>query len=172
MSPEIIQSALSDSHRRTAEMVAEAAGKDPVIFRHILTFCWEKPYPVSMRAARVVEFCCEANPDILLPYLDEVLEKFPSSPVVGVRRGFLKVFSGHFGLSHIAEPGPLLNLCFDRMVDINEAYAIRVYAMEIIYRYCQIEPDLKPELKSTIEFILEEAPPSIRSRGRRILKKI
>jgi hypothetical protein len=44
--------------------------------------------------------------------------------------------------------------------------------MEIIYRYCQIEPDLKPELKSTIEFILEEAPPSIRSRGRRILKKI
>jgi len=172
MSPELIESALSDSHRRTAEMVAAAAGKDPEIFRHILNFCWEKPYPVSMRAARVIEFCCAADPDILLPFIDEVMEKFQKSPVVGVRRGFLKVFAEHFDLRYIAEPGPLLNLCFDCMTDVNEAYAIRVYSMEIIYRFAQFEPDLKPELKTTIEFILEEAPPSIRSRGMRILKKL
>ncbi len=167
-----VQNALCDSHRRTAEAVARAAELDPLIFRHALDLCWEAPYPVSMRAARVVQFCCETNPEIIYPYLDEVMEKFPNSRIEGVRRGMLKVFSENIDLHLLKETGLLLNICFNSLLDVSQPYAVRIYAMEVIYRFCSLEPELIPELRSSLEFILPEAPPSIQSRGRRILKKL
>lgn len=167
-----VRKALCDSHRRTAEAVALAARSEPLIFRHALDLCWEDPYPISMRAARVIQFCCEANPEMLYPFLDEVMEKFPDSRIEGVRRGFLKVFSENMDLHLLKETGKLLNICFNCLLDVSQPYAIRIYAMEVIFRFCHLEPELIPELRSTLEFILPEAPPSIQSRGRRILKKL
>lgn len=167
-----IEKALGDSSRRTAEVAAMAAVKDPVLFRQVFDLCFIAPYPVSMRAARVIQFCCEAEPDVFRPFFIEALEKFPESKNEGVRRSFLKICSENIDLKLVPEPGRLINYCFERLVDKKEPYAIRIYSMELLYKFCLIEPELKSELKSTIEFIIDEAPASIRSRGRRILKLI
>jgi hypothetical protein len=160
------------SERAVADMIVDVIGHEPDRFKAVLDICFTESYPVSMRAARVIQLYCEENPGAILPYLDEVVAKTIASDMDGVKRSFLKVFAECIDIRLIREQGPLLNTCFNWLADARETPAVRVHCMEIIYKLSLTEPDLQNELKASIEFIFEEKKPSLTNRGAKMLKKL
>jgi hypothetical protein len=162
---------LSDSSRLCVEQGVIAVGDDPKLFRELLDFCFSCRYPWSMRAARVVQMHCEYRPESIFPYLEEILPKVLATKEEGVIRSFLKIFADSIPIERIPEPGLLLSFCFDKLMNMGVNPAIKIYAIDIIIKFVKQEPDLLIELKARLEFIMPESPPSIQSKGRKILKK-
>ena len=125
-----------------------------------------------MRAARVAQLYCEKYPEAIYSFLDEVVEKTLQSKIGGVRRNFLKIFAEFIDLARVSDPGPLLNTCFDWLLDASNTPAIKIHAMGVIYKLGVKEPALHQELAATIEIILDESEISIKTCGRKMLKRI
>ena len=160
------------SNRAVADMAVNLIVKNRDHFRETLDLCLVDEYPISMRAARVVQLYCEKDPGVIYPYLDEILPKILSSGIDGVKRNFLKIFGEFIDMQRLSEPGPLLNACFDWMLDPKEKPAVRIHAIYVIYRIADGNPDLLKELYASIGLIMPEGPASIRAMGAHMLKRI
>jgi hypothetical protein len=160
------------SERAVADLAVKAIEDVPESFRDVFDLCFLEKYPLSMRAARVVQLYCEKYPLVIYPFLDEAIEKTMRSNIDGVRRNFLKIFAEFIDLDKVTDPGPLLNTCFEWLSDGSITPAIRIHAMGVIYKLGLKEPELLSELKATIEIIREEGEISIKTCGNNMIKKI
>ena len=163
---------LGDSGRATADLAVVAIANDADNFRHLLDISFSEPYPIGMRAARVAQLFCEKNPEFIIPYLDEIIERICHTKVEGVKRGFLKIIADSVDFKLVKDNSNLLQLAFDCLVSPTEAVAIRYYCIIICEKFCQYEPDLKPELKASLEFCMTEASPGFCNRALKVLKKL
>ncbi len=162
----------TDSSRTIADIIVNEIGNNPEYFRIVFDYCLTKPYPVSMRAARALQLCCEDRKSLINPYLNNIVCYALSSKIEGVRRGFLKIISELPDILNLNESGILINQCFEWIVSQNENPAIRVYSMEIVYNVCKLEPLLKNELTSVMELVKDDKSMAVRSRAKRILDAI
>jgi hypothetical protein len=160
------------SERVVADLAIKVIENAPESFRDMLDLCFLEEYPLSMRAARVVQLYCEKHPESIYPYLDEVVDKTIRSHIAGVRHNFLKIFAGFIELERLRDPGPLLNTCFEWLLDARLTPAVRIHSMGVIYKIGLKEPGLHQELEATIRLIMEEGEPSLRSCGRKMLGRI
>lgn len=160
------------SERVVADLAVRAIMENPGSFRDVLDLCFIEKYPMSMRAARVAQLYCETHPEAIYPFLDEAVEKTIRSQIGGVKRNFLKIFADFIDINKITDPGPLLNTCFDWILDRSVTPAIKIYAMGVIYKLGMKEPVLLQELAATIEIIMDESEISMKTCGRKMLSKI
>jgi hypothetical protein len=160
------------SERAVADLAVKAIEGNPGSLRDMLDLCFLEKYPLSMRAARVAQLYCEAHPEEIYPFLDEVVEKTIGSHIGGVRRNFLKIFADFIDINKITDPGPLLNTCFEWLLDRSLTPAIKIHAMGVIYKLGLKEPVLLQELAATIEIIMDESEISMKTCGRKMLKKV
>ena len=163
---------LSDSGRATANSAVGAVQDDPERFRLLMNISFREPYPACMRAARVAQLCCERNPSLIVPYLDEVVAQIAKTPVGGVKRNFLKVVNEFSGPEKIGDPGLLVQLCFDWLMSPKEDAAVRMHCAEILYKLSLKEPGLQPELISVLRFVKDEGSTGFRNACKKILKKL
>jgi hypothetical protein len=160
------------SERVVADLAVKVLEENPATFRDLLDLCFLEKYPISMRAARAVQLYCEKHPEEIYPFLDEVIGKSTRSNIGGVRRNFMKIFSEFIEIERIKEPGKLLNTCFDWLLDGSITPAIKIYAMQMIFKLGKNEPDLLNELAATINIIMEESEISLKTCGRKMLGRI
>lgn len=162
---------LGDSGRFTADLAVDAIGDNPMIFRELIDLSFSQPYPTSMRTARVAQLYCEKNPAMILPYIDEIIEKMGHSKVEGVRRSFLKVINDHLGPEKISDPGLLVQRCFEWLASPSESVSVRYHCLGILGKLCVTIPDLYPELHSVVQFILDEgsASPGLKCQIKRFM---
>jgi hypothetical protein len=162
---------LWDSGRNTAEVAVVAIDNNPENFKYLLDICFSEPYPISMRASRVIQLFCEKKPEFILPYLDQVIEKVSVSKVEGVKRNFLKLITESVDFNLVKNNPKLLQIVFDCIISPNEAISVRYYSIFICEKFCDHEPDLIPEFKTILEFILNESSAGLRSTAIKVLKK-
>ncbi|MCK9618068.1 MAG: hypothetical protein M0R21_09575 [Lentimicrobiaceae bacterium] len=161
------------SERAVADMVVDKVERDSEKFAAVLALCFSEKYPISMRAARVVQLCCSKYPKLLVPHYENVILLLAQTKVSGVKRNFLKIFDEYSELKNIPNPGVLLNLCFDWLNNPSEDIAIRVFAMGVLYKFAKSEPDLTNELSLVIQNQLEyETSPGFINKAGKILKKL
>ena len=160
------------SERAVADMAVAELETRPGEFKEMLDLCFLEKYPLSMRASRAVQLYCEKHPDEIYPFLEETVEKMFRSKIDGVRRNFLKIYDEFIDINRLKEPGPLLNACFDWLLDPSEKPGIRVHAMNVIFHIAHDEPDLLREFSHTLELVGEEGEPSIRNCLRKMKKTI
>jgi hypothetical protein len=163
---------LWDSGRKTAEVAVAAIDNNPDYFKHLLGICFTEPYPVSMRASRVIQMFCEENPDFIVPYLDEVIENIEKTKVEGVKRSFLKLLAESVDFNLVKENAKLLQMAFDWVTSPKEAISVRYYCIFICQKFCACEPDLIPEFKAMLEFSLTESSAGLCSTAKKVLKKL
>lgn len=149
---------LYDSGRATMDLGVEAVNNDPVLFREVVELSFSQPYPINMRTARVVQLCCEKNPALILPLLDEVIERMATAKTNGVKRSYLKVINDYTGIKCLNDPGLLLQICFDWLMSPREAIAIRYHCLGILLKISEVIPEIRPELLTVVEFIHEGEP--------------
>ena len=160
------------SERSVADLAVKAIEDKPDEIRYVLDLCFLEEYPLSMRAARVIQLYCEKYPESIYPFLEESVEKMLRSGIDGVKRNFLKIFAEFIDINRLMEPGPLLNACFNWLQDPSEKPGTRIHAMNVIYHIAMKEPDLLKELSATLELVGEEGEISIMNCIAKMKKRI
>jgi hypothetical protein len=115
-----------------------------------------------MRAARVVQLCTETNPGLITPHLDDAAELLHRCKVDGVKRALLKIFAESVNLKEVEHAGTIANTCFDWLASPRQAIAVRYYCLQILEGIALWEPGIIPELKSTIELLIDETGGGLR----------
>lgn len=162
----------TDSSRAIADIISEHVGNCQENFDVLFDFCFSHPYPVSMRAARALQFCVEKYPELMNPYLDKIVELTISTKIEGVKRGFLKIMSENIDPTDLNNSGLLVDKCVDWALSKNEKPAIRYYSIDILLKISKKEPSLKNEVLSVFEILLNDSSPSVISKVKRALRSI
>jgi hypothetical protein len=68
--------------------------------------------------------------------------------------------------------GDVTTLCFDYLASPNEAIAVRTFSMTVLANIAQKEPDLRNELRLSIEQQLLHGSPGFRARARNVMQLI
>jgi len=159
-----------ETSRRNTDLIADLVYNHPDLFDELVSIYLRNEEPVSRRAVWVVDTVAEKLPQLLDRYLESIVEALPRFKHDGLKRGSLRMLArSPFPENHL---GKLMNLCFDWLVSPKESIAVKIYAMEILYRISQDEPELKKELADSIEWRITEGTPGFKNRGLKTLKKL
>jgi hypothetical protein len=153
-------------------MAAQFVLEHPELFRDMLDASLAQGYPMGMRASRVVYLCSVSQPDLVRPYLSELLQNIHSLHDQSVIRNFLHVFDEFIDDLSDDELAILLQLCFNYIENTSQTIAIRTYSLKLLYLISQRVPEIKPELISIIHLHLPEADPGFYSQATKILHKL
>lgn len=166
-------SILTDSSRSLMDYTAAMAADDPVLFKELLDLAYRQESPLSMRAARVADLCCERNPELIRPYLVALVRNLPDLKDMSVKRIFMHILIRHSWVEDEEAMGKLVDILFRWLMDDKQAIAIKAYAMMILENISGVLPDLKGELIA----VLEESIPfwdscALQSGGIRLVKRL
>lgn len=127
--------------------------------------------PKSWRAAYLVDKINDINSEMLMPFLNEMIDQVKKEKNGSKKRHFLKLISmNDIPKNHM---GFLFDFCLKTFTSSKEAVAVRVHAMQILFNITQTEPELKPEIQTIIEHEMEYHPTAgIISRGKKLVKKL
>jgi len=166
-----LESLLYDSSRRAIENAAIVIEGNPELFKDMLDLC-SMPYPLAMRAARVIQIFCDKYPDAILPYLNQLTDELLKTKVDGVKRSFLKIMIDKIDVKQIHNSGLVFNQCLDWLFTDKETIAVRAYSIDLLEKFTHQEPDLKNELIIVLENVPFEDYPCLEKRRRKCLKSL
>lgn len=167
----VVKAQLADSSRKLADLTANMVYENPSLLKPLLEIAWYEAEPLSQRASRVVSICSGNYPEMIIPYVSEVIQKLSIQKSEGSRRNFLKIFAdGNFKIKS-KEKGLLMNSCFGFLTG-NYSVAVKVYSMEILYKLSVDLPEIQRELYEVLNNQKEESSAGYKSRAQKILKRI
>ena len=138
----------------------------------LTSLLWEimisNKHPQSWRAAWSLFHLVEKDKELIRPYIVKITELLPHFKHDGQKREMMKILQ--IFPSKELNIGKLVDICFKFLDSQNESLAVRVHAMQIIYNISEIEPDIKPELKSTIIYHMQNGTKGFVGRGNKLLK--
>lgn len=156
-----------------AEWVATSAIDNPAIFNKLLEYSWLNDRKLAFRASWTLTKVCDKFPELIYPFLIEIIERLDKLDNESVLRSFLRILS----LSDIERisqrnHGVLADHCFRFLNSGTSAIAVKAYSMEIIYKLALIYPELANELSATINMLNGEGSAGVVARGHLIMKKL
>lgn len=158
---------------KNAEWVATSAIDNPAIFRKLLEFSYSDDKKLAFHSSWVLTKACDKYPDLIDPFLPEIVEKLQNIDNESTQRSFLRMISlSNLNKLSTRHHGLLTDHCFNQLRSGFSAIAIKAYSMEILYKLALIYPELTNELYATINMIQPDASAGILARGRIILKKL
>jgi 8-oxo-dGTP diphosphatase len=156
-----------------AEWVATSAIENPAIFVKLYEYSFSSDKHLSFRASWTLSKVCDRYPEMIYPYLSQIVDSLAGIDNESVLRSFLRILS----LTDIEkisarQQGILADFSFNQLNTGFSAIAVKAYSMEILYRLTLIYPDLTNELLTSIRLLMEDGSAGITSRGRAILRKL
>ncbi len=141
----------TDSSRAVADIVTEAVGDNPIYFKEVLDLALQDIPKISMRAGRVVLFCSEKHPELLKPYLRQLIKNIPKIKNEGTLRTILRLIIMFPEIKNENDISLLLEKGFDYIQGKRYSVAIKVYAMEILYNISKQYPEILNELIAVVK---------------------
>lgn len=162
---------LGDSLRITSEIAAEAVGDNPKYFKELINLSLQEKAPLNWRAARVVLLCIEDYPKLFIPYVNEIAKLFITFKTDGLKRAYAHILSKYIKLIDEDYLSEIIDVCFNYMLS-NQKIAVKYNCMKLLFETSKIFPDLKAELKSSIDFNLTENVFRMNGEIKKIYKQI
>jgi 8-oxo-dGTP diphosphatase len=156
-----------------ADWMATSAVENPAIFLKLLEYSYTTDRKLAFRASWTLTKVCDKYPEMIYPYLSEIIEALPKFDNESVQRSFLRILS----LSNLENlngrhHGLLADYSFAALNSGLSAIAIKAYTMEILYKLSLIYPELANELASSIRILMEDGSAGIIAKGKAVLKRI
>lgn len=146
-------------------------GENPCFFQMLVDIALHSHEPKSWRAAYLCDKIHDNFPELILPYLTEIIFDLKTEKSTSKKRHFLKLIS--MNEIPVNQYAFLVDYCLNAVTSDKEPPAVRVHAMQVLYNISDKEPDLKPELLAVIEHEIEfHATAGIISRGSKLAKKL
>ncbi len=146
-------------------------GNDPASFEEIWSLTIAQDKVISPRAAWIMDHLLLEHPALLKPHLEAAVSELGR----GVHHdGVLRILSKALSQQEIPEVlhGELFGICRDHLLSPDSAIAIKVHGMEIATKIGLPFPDLREELIVILERMMGGDSAAIRSRGRKMLRKL
>jgi len=158
---------------KEAEWVAASAIDNPAIFLKLFEYSLSTDKRLAFRASWTLTKVCDRFPEIIYPYLEQIVENLSKINNESSLRSFLRIIS----LSELEKissrkQGLLADFCFSALNSGFSAIAVKAYSMEILYKLSLVYPELANELSTSIGMLMQDGSAGINSRGRAILKKL
>jgi hypothetical protein len=163
---------LLKAHNRTQALrIVRYVGKDTARFKSLVDVYLEGPYRVTQRASWPLGICVENYPPMVKPHLKRLLD-FLKRPGThdAVRRNTMRLLQ--YAEIPKRNHGQVVNVCFEYLQQKNIAVAIKVFAMSVLRKIIDDQPELLQELKVILEDQFPFATAAFRSRARKVLKSI
>ena len=167
-----IENLLIDSSRAIADLTITKINGKQESFDELVQIMLKNQYPVSMRAARLVQLVGIKEYQLVQPHLDTFLLLLRTTHIDGVKRSILKVISEAPLTVNEEHWGELTDLCFDFVAVRNQAIAIRAFSADILIKAIQIYPELKPELIAVFETIWPDGSKGLKNKIKKLLVKL
>lgn len=159
--------------RKEADWIATSAIENPAVFNKLFQYSLSPEKRLAFRSSWILTKACDRFPEIIYPFLPQIIESLSKIDNESSLRSFLRIIS----LSDMKkidswQHGLLTDFCFNILNSGFSAIAVKAYAMEILYKLTVMYPELANELATSIRILMEEGSAGITSRGRAILKKL
>ena len=143
--------------------------KKPELCEEVVKIVFKNEEPYSRRAIWVMDSFDEENSGTARPYLNTLIDHLKTFGHDGMKRHSLRILSRYrIPEDRIVE---VMDFCFS-MLTLYQAAAIKVHAMEILYRLSHRVPEIKHELAAAIEMSMTEGTAGVKNRGAKMLKKL
>jgi len=166
----LIEIIMAEHSKAQAKMIADIIIQEPVLLGELMEIIFSNTEPASRRAAWPLRFIHNRDLKILLPYFPLIVEELPGVESVAVQRSLLYILA----YSDIPEDyhGQLLQFTSQLLTNRNTSVASTIYSMDIFFKLSLDEPDLLFELKNMLEMLMPYGSAGVKSKSRRIIKKI
>ena len=156
-----------------AEWVAASAIDNPAVINQLFEYSLSSDKRLAFRASWVLSKVCDRFPEIIYPYLEQIVENLNKLDNESALRSFLRIISlSDLERLNARQQGLLADLCFNKLNSGFSAIAVKAFTMEILYKLSRIYPGLANELFTSITVLMEDGSPGITARGRTILRKL
>ncbi|WP_300600373.1 hypothetical protein [Niabella sp.] len=157
--------------KETVAAIVEWIGADQKRFDGLFLLFSEGEPRVVQRAAWPMSYCVIRHPELITPYYGKIIQLLndPTQPAA-VKRNILRLMDQGPEVPKKFH-GPVMDSCFRTLEDPEETIAARAFAIGILSRMTEKYPEILPELKTAVEFVLPNAAPGVRSRALKVLKK-
>jgi 8-oxo-dGTP diphosphatase len=158
---------------KEAEWVAESAIENQAIFVKLFEYSNSSDKKLAFRASWTLTKVCDRFPEIIYPYLEQIVRSLSKIDNESTLRSFLRILS-LTDLNKISSHyhGLLTDFCFNIINSGFSAIAVKAYSMEILYRLSCIYPELANELSATVNMLQGDGSAGVVARGRMIMKKL
>lgn len=164
---------LAELSKRNTDYMASIIGTDKKLFKQMFELILTNEEYVSGRACWVIETVWLKYPDMIDPYINDIIDFLPKSKYDNQKRHMTKILSTR-NLLELDEDrlGILIDRCFTWLEDPVYPTAVKMFSMQIIYNYIEIEPTFASELIAIIENQYNDSTPGFKNRGDKLLKKL
>lgn len=172
MNREDVISLLNDSSRALIDMMAAKAIKSVRLRQQLIDIALMEIPQVSSRASRVIGSVVEMDVETLTDFSKQIIPSIPAIKDSAIRRSFLKIFTEAPLPRDEEEEGILLNSSFTFLIDPDEPIAVKIYCMDILYRFTGRYPEIAKELLLTLEELTRRDSSAIHHKGKYIIHQL
>lgn len=149
-------------------------GVDSQRFDQLVQLFLQDDYVTAQQASWVLSHCIEAYPSLIEPYYEVFISKIEDDNLSDTaKRNIIRMWQ--FADIPDTFQGAIYDICF-RYLSSTEAVAIIAFSITVCYNISLKIPELKTELRLTLEDLLlkhqEGGSPAIKSRAKNILAKM
>ncbi len=157
--------------KENSQKVAAYIGNNSKRYRVLWNLVISEDPDVVKRAAWTLDHCDISYNDKVLPFLPEMMTELEKTKVGSIKRTVLKIFSN---VDNIPEDysARLFDLCMDWIINKKTEIAPKVHAMEVAANIAMPYKELREEVILVIEDQMKHGSAGVKSRGRRLLKRL
>ncbi len=124
---------------------------------------------ITQRASQVVGMLFDRKPDLILPYLGQIIANLENDINDAVKRNTVRLLQNQ----SIPEEYEALvaNKCFDYLTG-KEPIAVKAFSMTVLANLTQRYPDFRHELETIIKDLMQEGSAGIKARGKAVLAQL
>ena len=156
--------------RWNVDYVSGFVGNDPDRFHELWNLVFPENYPISQRAAWAIDIIIEKYPDLIKPYLDQLLVILPEIQHNAIKRHMMKILT----FQEIPEKylGKIIDLCFEWIQENDMPVAVKVHSMQVIFNTMLKFPELKDEFVAVLEDQMPKNSVGFKSRATRLIASL
>ena len=155
--------------------------KEGFNLRDLIDVTFNADKNIAFRAAWLLENVFLKNPVFYLPELDYLLKRLPDVYYPSCQRHYAKI-AMHITTPKVhpvirqkleaADIEPVVEKCFDWLIDPKVLIAVKVFAAEALFNLRSRYDWITDELTNQLEFFMRNGPPAIQTRGKKLLAKL
>lgn len=151
------------------KLLREWVGNSQERFDEFMPFFLHDELRICQRAAWTFGNVCSENPELMLPWLPEILKALDEPKHDAIVRNVVRAFQEMKTFPDEYE-GEIFERCFQYLADPNAPVAFRVFSMTVCRKIGLKYPELVNELIPVIEDAMIHGSAGMKSRGKKELK--
>lgn len=162
---------LKEHSKKQVLKIAAWIGTDVDRFRQFLFLFLNDEYRVVQRISWVLSIVAEEHPVLVEKNIGKIIKRLDSENIhTAVKRNIIRVLQ--FLNIPVKYRARVFDHCINYITDPKETIAVRCFSMTVAAGIVKQYPELKSELVQTINLLMKDSTPGLKSRARKVIKEL